>query len=95
MIASFVKGFASFLGRHIRGGRLLPPPPSPPIFRDIQPTNSHKSHPPTSLPNNLVMIWRVVYICILCFFHIEQSAATTLALVHAKGEIFDYLITEW
>jgi len=29
------------------------------------------------------------------FFHIELSAATTLALVHAKGEIFDYLITEW
>lgn len=94
MIASFVKGFASFLGRHIRGGRLLPPPPSPPIFRDIQPTNSHKSHPPTSLPNNLVMIWRVVYMYTMLFFT-SNSAATALALVHAKGEIFDYLITEW
>ena len=94
MIASFVKGFASFLGRHIRGGRLLPPPPSPPIFRDIQPTNSHKSHPPTSLPNNLVMIWRVVYMYTMLFFT-SNSTATALALVHAKGEIFDYLITEW
>ena len=77
MIASFVKGFASFLGRHIRGGRLLPPPPSPPIFRDIQPTNSHKSHPPTSLPNNLVMIWRVVYMYTMLFFTSNSAAAAS------------------
>ena len=89
MIASFVKGFASFLGRHIRGGRLCLSPPflllllPPPISRDIQPTNGHKSHPPTLLllaskqpSNDMASMFNF-------FFHID------------KGEIFDYLITEW